>query len=379
MIRKSRLHYFFLILFLSPYLYGSCNRTVATIGVGNSPAAIAITPDGNFAYVANNNDDSIPGADTVSVLNLKTNTVQQTISDASFNQPYTVTINANGTKAYITNSNSTTVTIIDIATNTVIGVIDGFDGPSGFVITPDGNTAYVNNYGGPGGVGSGNGTTVNIVNLTTNTITGTITVGLAPASLAITPDGAFVYVINYVTGNPGTGTISVIQTSTNTVIQTITGFFGPFGIAITPDGKFAYVTNFGSNNFSPITGGMSPEVSGSTVSVVQLSTNTIVATIRVGNQPGGIAITPDGRFAYVSNYNTFYLGPNFTNLTAGEGTINIIDTCTNKVLCPVLVTGASPSGIAISPDGERAYVANYTSDNVTVFNIVDRMWLNVCK
>ena len=49
----------------------------------------------------------------------------------------------------MTNSNSTTVTIIDIASNTVIGTIGGFDGPSGFAITPNGATAYVNNYGGP--------------------------------------------------------------------------------------------------------------------------------------------------------------------------------------------------------------------------------------
>ncbi len=96
--------------------------------------------------------------DTVSVLNLTNNTLEQTISDSSFNEPYTVTINAAGTKAYVTNSNGTTVTIIDIATNTVSGTIGGFDGPSGFAITPDGNHAYVNNYGGPI-AGSGNGTT----------------------------------------------------------------------------------------------------------------------------------------------------------------------------------------------------------------------------
>lgn len=346
-----------------------CSRIIATIEVGDTPAGIAITPDGSFAYVANNNNDGIVGGDTVSVIDLCTNTVVATISDASFAEPYTVTINADGTKAYITNSNSTTITIIDIATNTVTGTIGGFDGPSGMVITPDGLTAYVNNYGGPSGVGSGNGTTVNIVNLTTNTIVGTITVGLAPAALAITPNGAFVYSINYVDGNPGTGTISIIQTSSNTVIGTIPGFSGPFGIAITPDGAFAYVTNFGSNNFSPV---------GTTVSVVDLSKNAVSKVIKLGTQPSGVAITPDGRFVYVSNYNTLYLGPNFTNLTPGEGTVNVIDICTNKVLCPVLIVGESPANIAITPNGCRAYVTNYSGNNVSVINIVDQAWLNVC-
>jgi YVTN family beta-propeller protein len=345
------------------------NGLIATIGVGNSPAGIAITPDNRFAYVANNNNASIVGADTVSVINLETNTVVKTISDASFNEPYTVTINAAGTLAYVTNSNSTTITVITIATNTVSAVIGGFDGPSGMVIVPNSNIAYVNNYGGPGGVGSGNGTTVRVVNLTTNTIVGApITVGFAPASLAVTPNGAYVYVINYVDGNPGTGTISIIQTSSNTVVGTIPGFSGPFAIAISADGDHAYVTNFGSNNFSPV---------GTTVTVVDLHTNRVSDTISLGTQPSGIAIAPNGHFVYATNYNTLYLGAGFTDLTPGQGTVNIIDVRSNRVLPQVLVTGASPADVAISHDGTRAYVTNYSDNTVSVFYILDTMWLNI--
>jgi len=332
------------------------NTVEATISVGVTPAGIAVTPNNLFAYVANNNNYSISGADTVSVLNLTNNTVKTTISDPSFNQPYTVTINASGTTAYVTNSNSTTVTIIDIGTNTVTGTIGGFNGPSGLVISPTDETiAYVNNYG--YGMGSGTGTTVSVVDLQTKMITASITVGIAPAALAITPDGAFVYVANYENGNPGTGTISVIETSDNTVIDTIPGFSGPFAIAITPNGKYAYVTNFGSNNFSPV---------GKAVSVVDLQTHTIVATIKVGTQPSGLAITPDGDFVYVSNYNTLYWGPDFTALNAGPGTVNIIDTQTNQVVSPTIAVGLSPDAIAIAPDGLYAYVTNYTSNTVSV-------------
>jgi YVTN family beta-propeller protein len=365
---KKWLHYGFVYLILL-YTHAHASRIVATIPVGDSPAGIAITSNNKFAYVANNNNDGIPNGNTVSVINLQTNSVQTTISDPSFNEPYTVIINAAGTLAYVTNSGGTTITIINIATNTVIGTIGGFDGPSGMAISPDGTTAYVNNYGSSSGVGSGNGTTVSVVNLNTNTIIDTITVGLAPASLAITPDGAFVYVINYVDGNPGTGTISIIQTSNNTVVGTIPGFSGPFAIAIAPNGKRAYITNFGSNNFAPV---------GTTVSVVNLKTNTITATITLGTQPSGIAITNDSRFVYVSNYNTLYLGPNFTDLTPGIGTINIIDACTNCVLPFVFVVGSSPDAIALSHNGCRAYVTNYSSNNVSVLNILDRMWL-ACK
>ena len=51
----------------------------------------------------------------------------------------------------------------------------------------------------------------------------------------------------------------------------------PFGVAITPDGKFSYVTNLGD--------GM--------VSVIDTATNaTVGSPITVGRQPRGVAITP---------------------------------------------------------------------------------------
>ncbi len=335
------------------------NTVVATIPVGVTPDQVTLTPDNRFLYVANNNNYGIAGSDSISVINTETNLVETTIFDASFNQPYRITMNAAGTKAYVCNSNDCTVSVIDIATNTVSNVIPGFDGPSGFAITPDGNFAYVNNYGAPCGVGSGNATSVRVVDLNTEMIVGApIVVGLAPAGLDITPDGAFVYVINYEDGNPGTGTISIIRTSDNTVIApTITGFSGPFAIAITPDGKFAYVTNFGSNNFAPY---------GTTVSKVDLDTNVIVATINLSIQPAGIAVSPDSKFVYVTNFNNLYAGAMFTDLTPGQGIVNIIDVATDAVLQPNIAVDQGPSWVAITNKGEFAYTNNFTSNTVSV-------------
>ncbi|HRN78288.1 MAG TPA: YncE family protein [Candidatus Dependentiae bacterium] len=361
MIHNIKSFYFFIFLWLYVPLQiyaAPVNSVIATIPTGVTPAGIALTPDNLFAYVANNNNYSVIDGDTVSVLNLTNNMLECTITSTTFNEPYTITINTAGTIAYVTNSNQTGISIIDIETKTVVGLIDGFDGPSGMVITPDGQTAYVNNYGGPEGVMSGNGTTVDVVDLNTNTIDFSITVSQAPAALAITPDGEYVYVVCYVDGNPGTGVTNVIRTSDNTVIDTIHGFSGPFAIAITPDGKYAYVTNFGSNNFEPI---------GTTVSVIDTNTNTIIATIDLAIMPAGIAISPDGRFAYATNYNTLYSDyDNFTGLTAGQGTVNIIDIATNMVIPPVIPVGNSPANIAISSTGEFAYVSNYSSNSVSV-------------
>lgn len=216
------------------------------------------------------------------------------------------------------------------------------------------------------GVGSGNGNTVSVVNLNTNTITSSIAVGLAPAALAITPDGNFVFSANYVDGNPNTATLSKIQTSNNTVIATIgpfspNGFSGPFAIKITPDGEKAYVTNFGSNNFFPF---------GTTISVVDLNLNIIIKTITLGIQPSGLAINKEGTKGLVSNYNTLYSNiSQFTGLTAGQGTVNIIDLLTDTVIEPIISVGQSPSYIVITPNDSKALVSNYTSNTVNVLSL----------
>jgi YVTN family beta-propeller protein len=338
--------------------FGSIGVNQHVFPVGVTPHGIAVTPNGRYAYVANNNNYGITGSDSVTVLNVKTNKVVTTITDASFAEPYTVTINEDGTKAYVTNSNADTVTVIDIATNAVTAVITGFDGPSGLVILPGTNTAYVNNYGGPLGVGSGNGTTVQKVNLETNVVVGAaLTVGLAPAALVSSPDGKFVYVINYVTGAPTSGTMSVIQTSDDTVTVTaLTGLSGPFSIAINRRGTRAYVTNFGSNNFAPY---------GTTLSVIDLQAFTILSDVELGIQPSGVAVYH--RYALVSNYNTLYAGAMFTDLTPGEGTVQIVDLHTNKATNIIIPVGQSPSQITVSRG--RAFVTCYTSNTVHSFDI----------
>lgn len=336
----------------SPRLFSS-----NVLNAGVNPAGMALTLDGKWLYVANNNNDTLTGSSSVSVLPAKCSTCYEplTITDPSFNQPYTVTITK--TTAYVTNSNTTTISMIDLKTNVVTGVISGFDGPSGMVIVQRGTLAYVNNYGSPSpGVGSGNGTTVSVVNLTTNTIIATITVNQAPAALARSSDGRFVYVVSYVTGLTGSGTLQVIDTSTNTIVQTLSsGLSGPFDIVVDDDARFAYVANFGSNNFWPY---------GTTVSVIDLSTMTIVNTINTGGiQPSGLVLY--GHYLLVTLYNSLYNGG---TLVPGEGTVIVYDLKSNRVLQTVAV-GQSPANIIAR--GKHVWVSNYISNTVNRLEIVD--------
>jgi YVTN family beta-propeller protein len=112
---------------------------------------------------------------------------------------------ARAQNAYITNGGDNTVSVIDTATNTVVGSPIAVGGaPAGVAVTPDGSKVYVTNQ---------LDNTVSVIATATNMVVGSPTVGDTPACVAITPDGSKVYVTN-ANGN----TVSVIATATNMVV-----------------------------------------------------------------------------------------------------------------------------------------------------------------
>jgi YVTN family beta-propeller protein len=81
---------------------------------------------------------------------------------------------------------------------------------------------------------------------------------------------------------------------------------------------------------------------------------TVVETVAVGNVPFNVAVTPDGNHAYVAN--------------AGSSNISVIDTSTNTVVGTPILVGNSPVRVAVTPDGKHAYVTNLTSNTVSVID-----------
>ena len=283
----------------------------------NTPEAI-YTYQGNWTGYTTNNF-----ANTVDVLDVPVNadgSVINTIS-AGLNAPLTLAINPEATRAYICNYVAAgSISILDLATNTVIGTIPGLARPAVIAITPDGTKAYVTNQTIPGGV--------TVIDLATNSIITTILSGIEnrPFGIAIAPDGKKAYVANL---NNGAGTtVSVIDTTTNIVINTISGLSGPNCIAITPDGKKAYVTSLTNGN----------------VYIIDLNTETVLASLPIGDLLEGVSITPDGSKALVSD-----LGTNI---------VTIIDTATDLVIDSAVVTTSSfvsPNTTGITPDSKKAY------------------------
>ena len=183
----------------------------------------------------------------------------------------------------------------------------------------------------------------------------------------------------YIT-NINDNTVSVIDTATNNITATVTVGSYPFGVAAT--GSNVYVTNYYSGTVSVINtttnsvtatvdgvGGLGVTVSpdgsniyvantgfslnGGSVAVINTTTNSITATMNGFFFPSGIAITPDRKKVYVANY--------------ANGNVSVIDTATNNITANVTV-GGIPWGVAIAPDGSNVYVANRGWDIVSVIN-----------
>jgi YVTN family beta-propeller protein len=272
----------------------------------NDPAAIAITPDGTTAWVA----DSTIGI--VTPITLATGAVGSPVIVGS--HPSQIAITPDGTRAYVTNNGSGTVTPLYLVTKTVGAAISVGANPYAIAITPDGSKAFVTNDG---------SNTVTPVTLATNTAGPPIAVGGRPEAIAITPDGRTAWVANYQSNS-----LTPVSVATNAVGPAV-AVNSPDAIAITPDGSKAYVANYGQGTVTPVT----------------LSTRALGAPIGVGREPNAIAITPDQATAYVTSYNA-----------GGASTATAINLASSAAVRSIAV-GSEPDAVAIAPD--QAPVASF--------------------
>jgi YVTN family beta-propeller protein len=282
------------------------NKVTATLDIRGSNV-VAITPDGKYAYVLNAIQDPKNGnQNLVSVISIATNKVTATITLGGASAGLAIT--PNGEYAYVTEEDIVNtksvgmVSVINTATNTVTTKVTVEGAPLAVAITPNGEYAYVTSSGSVASFGSPQANDmVSVIDITTNTVTAKVTVGIGSQSVTITPDGEYAYV-----ANAGNDSVSVINTATNTVTTTITGLSHPYDVALTPNGEYAYVTEQDFENYA------------GRASVIKTATNAVTATVALVEYPYAEAITPDGAYVYIAN------GVN--------GTVSVIDTATNTVL-----------------------------------------------
>src|SRR6266571_3307027 len=100
------------------------------------------------------------------------------------------------------------------------------------------------------------------------------------------------------------------------------------------------------------------------VSVIRPDNNTRITKITVGDEPQSIALTPDGQYAYVAN--------------AAASTVTIIQISNpawgafSASVVGTLTTGAEPWNVVCTPDGKRVFVANSGQDTITVIDTTTR-------
>jgi YVTN family beta-propeller protein len=104
---------------------------------------------------------------------------------------------------------------------------------------------------------------------------------------------------------------------------------------------------------------------GDTVSVIDTSANTVANTITVGINPFGIIMNPTGTQVYVADSNYWNGG----NTNTVPGSISVIDVSTDTVTATV-PTGSVPTLMTFSPDGSALYVTDSNSDDVATISTV---------
>lgn len=291
------------------------------IPVGTGPEGVAVSPDGRKVYVANKT------AGTVSMVNTATNQVIGTVNLSVSVQG--LAINPDNRRLYIVagDAGSGFVSVRDSANLAQVDIIPlsprggTQPNPQGIAVSPDGRLLYFSD--------NHDGGAITILDIATKTTVNSIArgPGTIPLGIAPSPDGQHVYFA--FTGPTGqTGQVAVYDLSSNSVTGTFNVGSRPVGIAVTPDAGKVYVSNELDNS----------------VTVFNAVTSDPPTTTLVGMTPAGVAISPDGSRVYVAN--------------RGSGTVTVLSTTTDQIDGIPITVGSQPSGIVITPDGKRAYVAD---------------------
>jgi len=137
----------------------------------------------------------------------------------------------------------------------------------------------------------------------------------------------------------GNNTIGVLDTATGHVLRTIKIPAGPEAVIVTPDGRRVYVSSEDATELS----------------VIDTATDKVIKTLDLGRSPEGMALSRDAKTLLVAIFDIDKL--------------DVIDTSTLKITAQVSV--AKPHGVALSPDGRTAYVGSQDVPDHNAIVVVD--------
>ena len=235
-------------------------------------------------------------------------------------------------RAFISNSDGDSVSIIDRDNYRLIKTLRVGDYPHHMIVSVDGRHLYVGNT---------HSDTVSVIDLASETIVKTLPL-LDPYNFYYTPDRKLL-----VTTCTRLGRVEVHAaeeweeigkaTKWSRLAQIQTGK-DPNHFAFSPDGRFMYVSNEYSHQLS----------------VLDLKERKLLRQIDTGRRPVDVSLAPGGKTLFVANY--------------GEGRVTAYDTATFKELARIQ-TGGGAHGMAMSVDGKTLFVSNRDASTVSAIDV----------
>lgn len=170
---------------------------------------------------------------------------------------------------------------------------------------------------------------------------------MTPTAVATGGSGARVFVaLDGQMGLGGKGMLAALDPYTGMTLGTAEVGTKPTGLALSKDGRTAYVVNSGGGN----------------VTVIDTASMQPLGLLAVGVSPQKIAITPQGDKLLVTN--------------KGSGTVSVIDAVSNRVINTIPV-GKGPTDVKVAPNGTRAYVSNREEGTVSVIDLASMAAVHV--
>jgi YVTN family beta-propeller protein len=255
------------------------------------PTTIGLTPDGQFAFVANSDfHGDHPRVNVVSVVH--TPTMNKITDIPACDMPHGVKVNPGGTRIYVSCMHSDEILQLDVST---FRVARRWKTGEGHAVTSAGPPHH-----GPAAP-----------------LVGGVAKECSPTYVSVSPDDKRLYVAcNY--GN----NLQVWDATTLALIKEVPVGKGAYNVEPSPDGKLIMVTNKKEQSVSLIDAGRLTEIA------------RIPTTKKVVH---GIAYSPDGRLAYVSS----------ESVGADPGAVDVIDLSLRKVVGTITVPG-QPTGITVA-------------------------------
>src|SRR6267142_2020549 len=216
------------------------------------------------------------------------------------------------------------VAVIDTATLRQTRMLRGVSDPERVEISRDGHSLFVTDE---------DAARLTVLDAARGRVVATIPVGREPEGVRASPDGGWVLVTSE-TGN----SVAIIDARTHVVLHTVLVGKRPRDLAFTPDSRTAYVSG-------------DADASEYNISLPSGAPTTQLVQLRAEARPMGMALDAARGRLYVS--------------TGRGGTVAVISPQDGKLIGEVAV-GARPWGLALSADGKRLLTANGPSGDVSV-------------